>query len=64
MVTTEQTRRQCDALLFAMIGNKELVEVWWLSPNLAFKGKTPESVFLYDSKSVLAYVWGSCDGYW
>jgi len=47
-----------------MIGNKELVEVWWLSSNLAFGGKTPESVFLYDPNSVLRYIWGSCDGYW
>ena len=64
MVTTEQTLKECNALLFAMIGNKELVEVWWLSSNLAFGGKTPESVFLYDPNSVLRYIWGSCDGYW
>lgn len=57
-------KKQCDALLFAMIGNKELVEQWWTSPNKAFEGKCPEAVFLENPRAVLSYIWGSCDGYW
>lgn len=57
-------RKQCDALLFAMIGDKELVKQWWASPNKAFDGKCPETVFLENPREVLSYIWGSCDGYW
>lgn len=57
-------RKQCNALLFAMIGNKELVEKWWISPNLAFEGETPETVFAKNPRQVFNYLWGSCDGYW
>jgi hypothetical protein len=31
-------------LLFSLLGSKELVELWWISPNLAFDDKCPKDV--------------------
>ena len=35
------TKDQLDRCLMAMLGNMELVERWWHSPNHAFDMKTP-----------------------
>lgn len=40
-------------LLFAMIGNKELVNAWWTTPNKAFGGMKPIYI---DLKQVREYL--------
>ena len=31
-------------LLFSLLGSQELVELWWIGPNLGFDGKCPKDV--------------------
>jgi hypothetical protein len=48
-----------DAMLFALLGNRELIAKWWTSPNLAFEGQCPCDV---DENVVKAYLEGHCYG--
>lgn len=41
-----------------MLGNDDLVNRWWESPNLAFENKTPNEVFEVNQKDVIDYVLG------
>lgn len=45
-----------DRILFALLGDLNLVEKWWSSPNLAFDNKTPAEVYMNDKNSVEDYV--------
>ena len=51
-VTTVQrillSKKQLDAMLFAMIGSDELVHKWWVSPNKAFDDRFPKDVYYQD----------------
>lgn len=38
-------RKDIDRMLFAMLGKMEYVDLWWDSPNKAFDGQTPASVY-------------------
>ena len=51
--------------LFAMLGSDTLVRDWWESPNLAFQGKKPYEVYLFEKKgrdTVIKYIMGHCNG--
>lgn len=61
---TMTIKKQCDTLLFAMLGDKDLVKRWWDSPNKAFDSRCPETVFLETPQLVLNYIRGCSDGYW
>jgi hypothetical protein len=48
-----------DAMLFALLGNRELIARWWASPNLAFEGQCPCDV---DENTIKTYLEGHCFG--
>lgn len=48
-----------NAMLFALIGDHDLVVNWWTSPNAAFEGRCPQDV---DENTVKAYLEGHCYG--
>jgi hypothetical protein len=53
-------------MLFSYMGRHELVDMWWHSPNKAFDGKTPDTVYQSGEegrKAVSDYVQG-CMGGW
>jgi len=50
----EKTR--LDGLLFAMLGDSQLVERWWYSPNKAFDSERPIDVFVLEPDRVRDYV--------
>ena len=64
MISSDNYRARCNALLVALIGNKELVEQWWSSENKAFFPETPEQVFEHSPNIVYAYLMKSSDGEW
>lgn len=47
------TKSQLDAMLFSMLGSKDLVERWWASPNKAFDGVCPKDVYYRDPQGML-----------
>ena len=52
----DKTRRKLNVCLFAMLGNDDLVNRWWESPNLAFENKTPNEVYEKNEQQVIDYV--------
>lgn len=38
------SKTRINTILFALLGKKLLVEMWWNSPNKAFDGKTPNEI--------------------
>ena len=56
-------RARCDALVVAMVG-KDMAEKWWLSPNKAFGGDTPEQMYSVAPSAVYAYLMRSAEGEW
>lgn len=48
-----------NTMLFALIGDHDLVAKWWSSPNRAFEGQCPKDV---DEQKVKAYLEGHCFG--
>lgn len=54
-----------DIILLAMLGSKELVANWWISPNLHFKLSTPNEVWNASDEGkqeVIRYVLGHASG--
>ena len=56
-------KAQCDALLLALVG-PNLLEKWWLSPNLAFNSHTPEEIFKQDPDVIYNYLMRMAEGEW
>ncbi len=52
----DSVKRKLNVCLFAMLGSDELVDKWWVSPNLAFENKTPAEIFEVNQKNVIDYV--------
>ena len=46
---------ECDRLIESMVG-KDLVGIWWSSPNKAFDGRTPAEAFKEDPLLVYEYL--------
>lgn len=59
------TKIDCDKMLMALIGSKEMVEQWWQGPNFAFDMRRPIDV-LYSGdegrQSVFSYLSEHCYG--
>ena len=55
-VQLNNLRFRCNTLLTALLGNKDLVEQWWKSPNKAFCMDTPEEIFSVAPKTVYNYL--------
>lgn len=53
---------KCDVLLLSLLGNSELVELWWRTQNRAFQFETPTDVFVSQPEKVLAYLLGMLNG--
>lgn len=51
-------KEKLDVILFSMLGSKELVEKWWVSPNKAFDMRTPLSLMDDKKHEVIDYVLG------
>jgi hypothetical protein len=52
-------KNKSNQILKAVIGSDELVDRWWVSPNLAFDSKTPQEVWDTDDWiTVLNYIKG------
>ena len=51
-------REKLDVILFSMLGSRELVEKWWVSPNKAFDMRTPLSLMDDKKHEVIDYVLG------
>jgi len=49
-------KSRLDGLLFAMLGDQELVKRWWAGPNLAFDNQPPEKIFENDPVRVRDYI--------
>jgi hypothetical protein len=52
----DKTKRKLNVCLFTMLGNDDLVNRWWESPNLAFENKTPNEVYEENEQQVIDYV--------
>ena len=39
------TKDSMNSVLLVLLGSRSLVQKWWKSPNLAFNGKTPVSMW-------------------
>lgn len=61
---TETLRKYCDMYLYAMLGNSELEERWWINPNKGFGGETPEKVFRDSPFTVYSYLVSRAEGEW
>jgi len=51
----EERRKQCDALLIALLG-KETAPKWWQSSNKAFDMKRPEDIWNTDYEKIYQYL--------
>ncbi len=51
-------KEKLDVILFSMLGSKELVEKWWVSPNKAFDMHTPLTLMEDKKHEVIDYVLG------
>ena len=51
-------REKLDVILFSMLGSRELVEKWWVSPNKAFNMNTPLALMEDKKHEVIDYVLG------
>jgi hypothetical protein len=49
-------------ILLSLAGSQEIVDQWWLSPNLAFEGKTPAMMLTSDRERVETYIFNQSDG--
>ena len=49
-------RERLDKLLAALLGDEDLVDKWWNSPNLAFKAQTPEELIQVHPQIVVNYI--------
>ena len=63
LVSPENMRARCEALVMAMVG-KELAPQWWTGANRAFGGDTPEQIYSVAPSAVYAYLMKSAEGEW
>lgn len=58
-------RSELNRWLLSMTGRADLVDQWWESPNKAFDGKTPNSVYWSGEagrKEVASYIFRCAEG--
>ena len=63
LVSPENMRARCEALVTAMVG-QELADQWWTGANRAFGGDTPEQIYSVAPSAVYAYLMKSAEGEW
>lgn len=55
-LSTENMYKRSQLLLWALLGNKNLCEQWWNSPNKAFDMQTPKEMWDKDPEQVYGYL--------
>ena len=55
MSTEQEFRNIANNLVASMVG-PNLVDSWWISPNQAFDGRTPEAQWVAGSDRVINYL--------
>lgn len=55
MTEQDRLRPRCNTLLIALMGS-EMAPKWWDSPNRAFAGELPKTVFETDPHAVYKYL--------
>ena len=45
-----------NALLLPLLGNQQMINLWWDTPNYALDMQTPADVWEYDQKRVFEYI--------
>jgi len=48
---------KCNIILEALLGNNELISIWWSTQNRAFEFQTPRDVFQTDPDKVVKYLY-------
>lgn len=62
---TIYTKRALDKLLYSLLGNLQLVDLWWYGGNKAFDGRTPIDVYHSGEEGrikVADYILSHCNG--
>ncbi len=62
MSEVDVTILRLDEILFSLLGNKSLVELWWNSKNRAFDNNTPYEMYLVNPTIVKDYILGQLNG--
>lgn len=60
-----EMKTDCDTMLMALLGSKQLVKNWWIGENLHFNMKTPLEVFNagdVGQQNVFNYLAEHCNG--
>ncbi len=52
----ERKRVAINTALLALVGDPQLVDLWWVSQNRAFGDKTPQEVFTTNPQEVCDYI--------
>jgi len=55
-------KERLDRLLISLLGSTEMVNLWWLTNNKAFDGRTPAQVYKKDPNRVKEYIFGQFGG--
>lgn len=53
-------RKRCDAMLMALLGKDQLVDMWWASDNIYFGLAKPSAVFDDNPQAVYNYLVTHC----
>lgn len=61
-ITDKMEEATLNRVLLSLAGSQEIVDQWWISPNLAFDGKTPVLMFSEDRERVETYIFNKSDG--
>jgi len=56
--------KEAQMLLFSLLGDKELANLWWNSPNKGFDGRLPIDVWGENPQLVMTYLYTCVEGCW
>lgn len=55
-MNTQEMRAECNLWLHSLLGSEDLVSDWWVLPNRAFAGQSPDEVWQRDPKRIYQYL--------
>jgi hypothetical protein len=56
--------KEAQLLLFSMLGDRELTNSWWNTPNKGFDGKLPIDIWTDNPQLVMNYLYRHANGEW
>ena len=56
--------KEAQILLYSMLGDKDLVQAWWNTPNKGFDNKLPITVWGSNPDIVMSYLYTCAEGGW